>query len=311
MRTSMILASALTFLGLGAVLVPGCGVSPEAACQNFDASLCAELEKCSSFGVEITYGDATRCESRLKDKCLESLEIAGSKATADDIESCANAYSELSCADAFTGVQPKECDVRGEKSDGASCATGVQCKSGKCQSTKEGECGTCVTPVIEGGSCATTNGVCTQGTYCGASGKCQSYGQTGATCDDKNRCVSNLWCKAGSCAEKLATEGAACTDTNECDINAGFVCSPLTNKCITIGVAKLGAACGVDLTAGTYTLCEADSFCDADQTGAGTCKAKIAVGNSCTISDSTGASDCVTGAQCIGGKCSTSYPTCN
>lgn len=311
MRISMILASALVSLGLFGVFASGCGPTVESACNNLDASLCSVAQKCQPFYANLAFGDAQTCESRLKDKCLGTLDAAGSLATADDIESCANAYSELSCSDLAAGVQPKSCDVRGEKADGESCATGAQCKSGHCQSNGEGQCGACVTPVSEGGSCAAANKPCVSGTYCDGDDKCAAFGVKGAACGGGVFCLSTLWCNAGKCDDKLATEGAACTDISQCDVNAGFVCSPLTMKCITIGVAKVGAACGVDVKAGTYTACELDTYCDADQTGAGTCKAKIAVGNSCTIDPDKGASDCVTGAQCIAGKCSTEFPVCN
>lgn len=312
MRTSMMLASALLVLGLGVASSVGCSPTPESACQTFDATLCDQLEKCSPFGFQLSYGTQETCEARLKDRCIGALELTGVVATPSDVQSCADDYAALSCDELLGGKKPSTCDVPGTKDDGAACAADVQCKGGYCRPNGEGKCGVCTTAVDEGGGCDNTNKFCGSGLYCNADATCHKPGPAGATCDNKNPCASTLWCDAGKCAKPATTEGADCTaaDFTSCDGQQGLFCSPVTVKCVKAGVAKLGEACGFDLQANTVTGCEADTYCETDAMGKGTCIAKLAVGSACTIGAS-GSSTCVSSAVCINGTCSLDYPVCN
>ncbi|MFO0587217.1 MAG: hypothetical protein U0441_06755 [Polyangiaceae bacterium] len=313
MRTSMMLASALLALGTFAAWFSGCSPSAESACQSFDTTLCDQLEACSPFGFQVSYGTKEVCETRLKDRCMGAIELTGAVVTPTDVQSCSDDYAELTCDELLAGKKPSTCDVPGTKDDGAACAADVQCKNGMCRSNGEGKCGVCTTPVVEGGGCDNTNKFCGSGLYCNADGTCHKPGPSGATCDAKNPCASTLWCDSGKCAKPAAAEGADCTgkDFTSCDGQQGLFCSPTTSKCVKAGVAKLGEVCGFDLAANTITGCEADTYCETDAMGKGTCVAKLAVGSSCTIDAATGSSKCVSSAVCINGTCSLDYPVCN
>ena len=54
-----------------------------------------------------------------------------------------------------------------------------------------------------------------------------------------------------------------------------------------------------DMDTGAITTCDAESRCGEQET----CVARPKDGEACTIDPDSGAGDCVTGFDCIGGKC--------
>ncbi len=312
MRISIFVAVPFA-LSLGALSLPGCGgdtttaVTAESACASLAKAICGRSDTCSPFTAEFAYGDVATCEARVTPRCLETPDLAGATVTPEEIQACADAYSDQTCSQAFAGVSPEDCRLPGEKADGATCAVGVQCKGGACRTSGEGQCGACATPLAAGATCDVAEDVCDAGLFCSSAKKCESPAEKGQACTSEMPCEGGLSCNGGICGSPLP-EGGDCGAGQTCDLAAGLFCNSVSKKCTPIGIAKLGEACGFDQATGGIVLCEADVECDF---AASTCIAKLKEGDACTIDADSGTSHCATGFQCVSGKCSTGYPTCN
>lgn len=314
MRISIIVA-ALSALALGALSVPGCGgetgtgttVTAESACESLAKALCGRANTCAPFTTQLGYGEVATCEERVGPRCLLTPDLAGATITPEEIQACADAYSGQTCTDAFIGLAPEACRLPGEKADGATCAVGVQCKGGVCRTTGEGQCGSCVTPLAAGAACDVATDVCEAGLFCSAAKKCEAPAEKGEACTPELPCEGGLSCNSGICGSPLP-EGGDCSAGQTCDFTVGLFCNGKTKQCTPVGIANLGEACGFDQDTGGIVLCEADVECDF---AASKCIAKLKEGDACTIDAQTGSSHCATGFQCVSGKCSVGYATCN
>lgn len=319
MRKIFLLGSVLGAFTFGIFPLAGCGdggtsgaagdsAAPtiESACKDFAAAICGQYSRCSPFLLEVAFGDQSTCEERLMPRCLEAPDVDGSAVTAGNVAECADAYEAQSCEESF-GASPVICNVPGEKADGETCATGAECKGNICDGPSS-ECGKCTSALAAGEACDGATDYCDAGLFCGASSKCESYAKKGEACTDTKPCDGGLSCDGGKCAAPAGI-GDDCTNVS-CDLNAGGFCSQKTNKCIKIGIAKLGASCGYDTAADTIALCEADTRCElAPMMATGTCTALSKGGEACSI-DANGTANCISGYDCINSKCTTDYPTC-
>lgn len=284
----------------------GSGGAPniDDACASFAAALCEHVETCAPFVFGVTYGDQATCQERLGVRCKEPTTLDGANIVAADIEACTDAYAARSCEDVFAGP-PAICRVAGDKANGATCSAAAQCLGSLCERPAEGECGECATILNEGDPCAAAPERCDDGLFCNASDVCEAYAASGAACSAEKPCKAGLSCDAGTCGA-LEPEGADCSLGQVCDITVGGFCS-LDGNCHTFLVAALGQACGFDQGTGDFTLCEADAFCAETEV----CTARPKEGQACTVDPETGNGDCITGLDCVGGKCQAALPVCN
>jgi hypothetical protein len=323
MQKTLLFASLLGALTLGLVPLSGCdggtsgtagssgsGPTVEEACKDFAAAVCGQADRCSPVLLELAYGDQSTCEARLTPRCLAAPELDGSNVTADDIAACADAYEAQSCEEALAAA-PSACRVAGQKADGETCAVATECKGNICDAAAEGECGKCKSPLAEGSACDAATDYCDVGFYCGSTNKCESFAKKGEACTDMKFCAGGLSCNAGKCGD-LLPEGSDCSNGEICDGNTGVGCNPMSGKCIKVNIAKIGEACGFDLAAGSATYCEADATCNlAAMMTTGTCGALPKGGESCSVSSTTGNGNCISGYDCVNGKCTTDNATCN
>lgn len=292
--------------GAGGGTGGGPGVTVDEACASLAAALCAHIDGCSSFLMQVTYGDKATCESRVAARCPAPTELDGSNLAAADIAACAAAYEARTCAELYDAA-PSECRVPGDRDAGATCASAAECKSNLCQAGAEGECGACGTQVAEGGSCAAADAVCETGLYCnGTTSKCDKPAGMGEACAPEKLCKAGLSCNGGTCGALLG-DGADCSNGEVCDFAQGLLCFALDGTCKKLNVAKVGEACGYDMDTGELTTCEADARCDATDK----CVARPKEGEACTVDADTGEGDCASGYDCIGGVCASGLPQCN
>lgn len=326
MRNAIVLASALGAASLFGLSLTGCdgagdgsggggsggggggsggGPSVGEACARLSSAVCGQIDGCSPFLMQVTYGDAATCEARLAARCDDPTELEASNLTAADIDACAAEYEARTCDDLYAGA-PSACRVPGDKDAGATCATAAECKSNTCLTPAEGSCGECVTPLAEGATCAAATDVCGTGLYCNsATMKCEKPAASGETCGAEKLCASGLSCNDGKCGA-LQGNGASCANGETCDLAAGVICFALDGTCRKVSVAKLGESCGYDDATGEISTCEADARCGDDFT----CAARPKEGDACTIDPDSQQSDCASGFDCVGGTCAAGLPQC-
>lgn len=321
MRNAMFLSAALGVAALGALSLPGCGdggssgtggtggggaVTLDSACGDFASAICSRTKACLAVLFDYQYGDQATCEADVKPQCMATPDLAGAKMEAADIQTCADAYSALSCDALFVGGIPEACRVKGEKADGDSCATAAQCSGLSCVTMGEGECGVCDTRVAAGGSCAAEGAKCEYGLSC-LNDVCTKLGGSGDPCASNDECGASFACVDGACGTPLAA-GAPCDASGpRCDPLKTLYCNPKTNVCQAFELAAIGEACGYDVNTGVISLCEADGNCDPDTE---VCVAALKQGDTCAVDATTGTSNCRHDLQCVGGVCTTAYPTC-
>lgn len=286
-------------------------VTPDQACTDLAGVLCDQVAACAPVLIQIAYGDASTCKTRLKPSCSSGYMANGSAVKPADIEACSKAYKSASCDDLFGGNTPAACDFHGSLMPGAGCAGNSQCSgaNGYCNVPSGQTCGVCSTRAGAGGTC-TKNADCQNGLVCGtatggAMGACVTPGAAGAACDGPHPCLGSLVCAGGTCVQP-AGPGAPCTmAASNCDTKQALYCNPVTMICATIQLAEAGGACGVNLSNQTYTACKASGTCKMAGGTAGTCQAAVMEGAAC---NTTGGPNCLSPAVCTNGVCKTPDP---
>jgi hypothetical protein len=288
---------------LTALAGAGCERTLDGACNNLASAACDFYEACSPSFVDVSYGDRATCHERLAARCTLWPGQAGSKTTLDDIEACAAGYRTSSCDLLLGGRAPHVCRIAGNRSEGAECASDMQCASAFCAYRSEGRCGACATPLKSGDACAPGDGLCEAGLYCAEDARCTKYAVEGGPCGPDARCGLGLWCDAGKCAATLG-EGAPCADPEACDLLRGLFCNMKTGDCARLEIASRGQTCGYEEASGRVSLCAAGADCSAEAL----CAVLARAGEPCTVS--AGAGNCVTGLECISGRCTADFPAC-
>jgi len=293
----------------------GSSVSASTAASDGGNALCAKINTCSPFFIQVSYGDVATCATRVSATLLSALDANGTGWTPSGLEACVQAIPNVSCDDALGNSLPSLCQPVGTLATGAACGDSSQCASSYCNLGAGGKCGTCAAALGGAGAACYRNGDCALGTVCvGADvtaspevqGACISPGVSGATCDDKQRCSEVLACSAGVCAQP-AVVGATCTQTDtdffgSCNELSGTYCTKATNGvCTQIPVVAAGQPCG--LINGLLTTCSASGTCP---TSGSSCVAPAADFANC---DATNGPGCLAPAQCIGGVCTMPTPT--
>jgi hypothetical protein len=276
------------------------------ACTDLDTSTCGALSACSTFVLQLQFGDAATCVARNDLACNTGQAASGVGRTTTDIEGCAQAIPAATCPDLIAGKLPDACQDRpGTVVNGAVCGSNAQCQSTYCR--KQNACGVCAPRVAAGESCS-GNEQCLPGLVCAAGMSCVAPGQTSASCDDKHPCRDDLYCKANVCSAKSGP-GESCADTDKaCDLVRGVGCNPFTHVCQNVRIAKKGDPCGI--VGGTLVLCEASGMCEgATLATPGTCTAAAGDGEACGTS--ANGRSCLPPASCANGICRLpANPTC-
>lgn len=282
----------------------GGGLTNEEACGTWEGRCAKELE-CTPKNIEFLYGDVATCAERERLACLAMLSLDGVTATAEDVKSCADAYTNRSCDEIMADPWVAEkCRLQGSRATGAQCAHGAQCTSGFCGFNGPMECGTCQLPLGgEGAACdPQQGGQCELTLWC-VGGTCVKQPVQGQPCDGTVPCAGYLSCVNGTCGKGLGP-GAPCSTTAACDPTLDLYCDSSSHVCEGFALRKAGEPC--DPTVKPYSLCTLGSWCN----DAYVCVAPVADGASC-VNDPTTGPHCWTPASCVEGKCTIDYPSCN
>jgi hypothetical protein len=269
------------------------------ACGQFASALCGRLGACAPYALQIFYGDAATCMSRVALGCMRDMEVPDTTETTTDMVTCARDANSASCDDLISNNFPASCQIKpGARLNGEGCGSSWQCQSTHCEKG-DGDCGVCAPRAGASGACTVDEG-CTQGLVC-AGQKCTTPGATTAPCSDMAPCRANLYCSAigHTCAAPLQLGASCAGDTSACDLRQGVSCNVLSAapKCETVAAARGGQACGI--VNGTLTLCVALDACPgASLTQPGSCLATADDGQQCTNDV-----HCLPPANCVGGLC--------
>lgn len=323
MRNALILASVIGAFAFSALPLAGCGddgsggagggtggtggtggaePTVEEACAAVAVATCAQIDTCAPFLMQVTYGAKGTCEERTTERCTSLPELEGSKLTVADLQACAAAYEARTCAEVLDPA-PAGCRFPGEKADGEACVAGSQCTGLLCLVDVEGTCGECATPLADGDPCDPAKSLCGEGLFCASGAQvCTKLAQLDQPCTDQKVCRPGLSCNEGKCGAQLP-EGAACGSGEICDLVTGVIC--FLDTCTQVDVVAVGKACGFDQDTGQITTCDADLKCEQEA-----CVARPKEGEACTVNADTGNGDCISGFDCVAGKCSAAYPTC-
>jgi len=268
------------------------------ACTDLDTSLCGALGACSTFVLQLSFGDLATCVARNDLACTIGQAPSGVGRTTADLEACGRALPAATCPDLIARKLPATCqDPPGTVINGAACGSGLQCASTFCK-RQGAACGVCAPRAGAGESC-NGNDQCQPDLVCAGSA-CVAPAESGAACDDKHPCRDDLYCKSGVCSAK-AGPGESCADTDKaCDLVRGVGCNPFTHVCQNVRVAKKGDPCGI--VGGTLVLCEASGLCEgATLAVPGTCTA--AAGDGAACGNAANGRGCLAPASCANGVC--------
>jgi hypothetical protein len=256
----------------------------QAACTALADAYCTKLQTCSTFVMNVAYGDLATCKARWVLNCTPNFIAPGTSATPARTTTCAQSIAALSCATFLSGDLGTSCAIApGTVAQGGTCGDDAQCASTFCARAPDAVCGTCQ-PVTNAGdpcvlkSCSTsTNTVCPAG---------------------KTTCVKPVAGKVGD----------SCVGHEQCDVGHQVGCNPTNGRCLALTLATAGGACGADsIIPSSVGVCPAGGTCSSSL--AGKCSAVGMDGASCSTSD-TG-THCMLPARCVGGKCTLPAPaTC-
>lgn len=302
---ALAVAAAAAAIGCGKVTPDDLGdaattLTVEQGCAMEAQEICGKLDACASFWVQLLYGDATTCVSRLTVSCKNDQMVSGTTRTPADMAACAQSVKSASCPDLVASKFPAACQVKpGSLMNGVACGSDWQCESTYCNTNGQA-CGACGPRAAANGNCTSDDG-CVTGLVC-ANDKCVAPGGDGASCDPTRQpCRSDLYCtSAGLCAPHVGA-GQSCADTDRaCDLFAGTACNAFNKICETVGVGQSGGACGI--VDRTLTLCVALDACSgATLTQPGVCASPAADGEAC--GDSNSGHNCIAPATCVNGVC--------
>jgi hypothetical protein len=308
---TLLVSSALVLVGAavacgGSTGGIGGGVSTDTATTDAANAYCNRAQACAPAYVTLGFGDVATCSSRYKQVLVASFGAEGSVETADQIEACAQALPNTTCADLIGNNAPPACQsVPGTLADGAACGSDSQCKGGSCHLALGSVCGTCGERAVSGAACLGDDD-CQYGLAC-IGGACAPYGAENATCDATHPCRPDLGCKGGTCTAPSPV-GTACQVSAECDNLHGVFCDPTTMKCATVAFAAPSAACGY--VGGQLVACAGPGGqCSGDTapTYQGTCVPYAADGAAC---DTANGPLCDVGAVCVGSSPTATTGTC-
>lgn len=254
------------------------GIAPSGdvtkACADSAAAFCAQIQSCSPFGLQATFGDIATCQTRFALGCVQTLAFAGTTATIASTEACASALPAVSCSDFIAGRFGDACSTKpGALADGANCGDDAQCTSTFCARAPYSQCGVCSPLSTAGAPCV--NQACSTGFAC----------PTGQS----------------TCIVPVAGQvGDTCHSQNECDVAHAVGCNTGNTTCLKLEVASSGGSCGADsISPSKFTVCPAGGSCDAVLNGS--CHAAAADGAACSTA-STGPS-CLSPARCVASIC--------
>jgi hypothetical protein len=92
------------------VVAAACGsATPTGDCQNIVSTVCNKLFQCAATVAAQQYGNESACETKLRSQyaCDSWACPSGQTYDGSAVESCINAYDNLSCADITQ--QPAQC----------------------------------------------------------------------------------------------------------------------------------------------------------------------------------------------------------
>jgi len=311
----------ITAVAVGGLLFAGQGCSssssssPDQSASDVATALCNKIDSCAHFYVELAYGSASTCASRLQGEVKDSLNANGTGATPATLEACAAALPGATCDQVLGAGTPAACKPQvGTLADGTACGDNSQCKSTYCKKPANSTCGVCGEKAQIGGPCNVAQD-CPDGSTCpvGLNSVCVNYAAAGANCNGNQPCLPTLVCKNGTCATPDQA-GQMCVPmlggAGSCSAATGYFCNPTNSTCQTAALAAAGATCGYDIAANSFTLCSAAGSCNvpAGRT-TGTCAAAAADGASC---NPVGGPPCTPPAVCNNGLCTLPTPsTCH
>jgi hypothetical protein len=217
-----------------------------ADCDAFATKFCPKAETCNHLVSKLL---GTDCADRVANMCKAHIAAPGTGFTTAALTACGNAYSTLTCDQAFGAVQPTACNFKGTLALNASCAFGDQCATGYCTGTAENECG----------KCAASPAAPTTTALAGLGDSCDNAGQSAPRCNSS----LGLWCDSGTkkCAEiALAGLGQACGFVGEDLVMCaqGGTCNWGNGSGSCVAQKAIGAACS---TTSGYEECTFGTAC--------------------------------------------------
>ncbi len=217
------------------------------ACNDEATALCALRDTCSpNYNNLVVYGNATTCQTRTAQQCVNAL---GSKGTGNNptlVEACAAAYPTEACASFFDGNPVTACvPAAGTLANGAACGASAQCTSTFCATGPYAVCGTCQPLPTVGAACQVQadcgrNLACATPTIAAGdagipAAKCAAWVASGGQClTGYQPCQTGLTCVGddeatmtqGTCQAAGATVGAACDGSRKtkasCQASSGW-----------------------------------------------------------------------------------------
>lgn len=285
---------------------------PGDACDAVAAALCHAFEECFPFVLTLLTGTHEDCLPWAYGQCLQNNEQPGDPNSAEDYEACAEVAVNAPCGCEVCGPP-----TPGTQAFGDACMDDSQCASHACRGSEAYiECGTCFDVGGAGDPCSGLDVVCDDGLYCDAdSGDCTAKLALGDTCGDSDECLSDV-CYEAECIAPLALGDDCSGDGGDgaCSLlGDGLWCDPGTQLCSPFPVGQAGDACGqLDDAPPTYGFCAGNLRCSVPFPGVGTCIAKDAEGDDCTLTgDQPNESTCLPHLHCVGGECVVPTPiTC-
>lgn len=280
------------------------------ACERVAAANCDTLERCNPVSYGSHYPDRDSCERAFAAPCVGSLEVVPN-IEVSELDSCAGAVGNLSCADWLSNVDPSECHRRGERTSEEECAEDWQCASGFCYLEK------CQEPGAEESEACTvlTLRPCQDGLMCAAI--VQEDGSTLGLCtkplapDDpcdhpSSACPFPTACVDGSCVEPEA--GSPCDYTSHPVCGSRWAVGTCdTGNCSggsCPGVCAEYELVGVGEQCGQHLVCDATTYCSMGHLSwKGTCYARPQLGESCEQPFNVTPPECVVGARCLDDIC--------
>ncbi len=254
------------------------GPTPTEACTAFATALCDNLNNCTPFALQVSYGDTGTCIQRVTLACTPAFMVTGTQATPAQMESCASSVQAETCDEALDNPQPSACMVPGSVPLQGACGSDAQCQSGYCKPATGSLCGTCAAHVGAGAAC-TVDADCSATLVCN-NAACIGPAPVGSACSSTQPCLRSLTCIASKCATPL-TAGQTCSAATDCDGKHGLYCDTKKKVCTQTQVAMTSQPCG--LVNGVLTACGAGASCAniSQTTGEGTCHPPAADGAPC------------------------------
>jgi hypothetical protein len=260
------------------------GGDAQQACTALADAYCAKLETCSTFVMNVAYGDLATCKARWILNCTPNFGAPGTSATPARTNTCAQSIAALSCTTFLSGDLGTACAVgAGTVAQGGPCGDDAQCASTFCPRAPTAVCGTCQPVTMAGDPCVQSSCSVSTNTVCPAG---------------KTTCIKPVAGKVGD----------SCVGHEQCDVGHQVGCNPTNGKCIALTLATAGGTCGADSIIPTsVAVCPASGSCSASL--AGKCSAVGMDGAACSTAD-TG-THCMPPARCVSSKCTLPNPaTC-